>query len=112
MEIKTIVVPRGIGTNVFDKQVNDALKEGFQLLRRDVLPGTKVGLNDYTPAYYAELVKPDEPQVPKSRNVLDVLNVVRDFCDSNKCGDCLLDEFCNRYMADDIGPADWVLPER
>ena len=112
MEIRTIVVPRGLGSKIFDEQVNDALKKGFQLTRRDIVPGFVVGSTTLEPAYYAELVKPDEPpQKDGVMNVLDALNVVREFCDDHQCDDkCLLNEFCERHLAESEGPTDWVLP--
>lgn len=113
MEIKTIVVPRGIGTNVFDKQVNDALKEGFQLLRRDVIPGHDDGSARLEPAYYAELVKLDEPaRKDDAPSVFELLEAVSKFCAAKPtCDGCPLEEFCEAHLADNEGPADWDIYE-
>lgn len=99
MEIKTVVMPRGIGTNVFDKQVNDAIKEGFKLTRREVVQSS----------LYAELVKlDDQPQMDDTLTVFDHLAAIEVFCrNTPNCKGCVLKEFCATHLASNEGPADW-----
>lgn len=113
MEIKTVVMPRCIGAKKFDKQVNDALKEGFKLTRRDVIPGHDDGSTRLEPAYYAELVKLDEPaRKDDTPNVFELLEAVSKFCASKpNCDGCPLKEFCEAHLADNEGPADWDIYE-
>lgn len=111
MEIKTITTPRVNPVNYFDEEVNKALNEGFRLVQRGTLPGFKFGINDYSPVYYAELVKPDEPtKKDDARDVFEHLEAVARFCAARpNCDGCPLDEFCKLHLPKEDGPADWLL---
>jgi hypothetical protein len=64
-QIKTIVV-RDNKTGEFDKQVNAALQEGWELKKREVLPGIKGIETEWHRAYYAELEREElSPDVKK-----------------------------------------------
>lgn len=113
MEIKTITSPRVNPVKDFDEEVNKALHEGFRLVRRETLPGFEFGINDYSPVYYAELVKPDKPaREPDGPGVIEHLQAVAMFCAARpNCEGCPLNPFCGKHLANNEGPADWVLPE-
>lgn len=112
MEIKTITSPRCRDGSWFDDKVNEALAEGFRLVRRDMLPGGTFGDTTYQPAYYAELVKPDEPEEPETGDdvteAIRALRALREFCIRQPiCDGCLLENFCPGHLAHNEGPADW-----
>lgn len=113
MEIKTITAPRCDGTSWFDKKVNEALTEGFQLVRRDMLPGGTFGGTTYQPAYYAELVKSDEPEPEDDETkVIKALRTAQEFCRGMACEGCTLENFCRQHLANNEGPCDWeYIPE-
>lgn len=52
MKIKTITAQL---PTEFDNAVNAALREGYELKKRDVLPPCEVGMDAYPRIYYAEL---------------------------------------------------------
>jgi hypothetical protein len=62
MEIKTITAQT---PTEFDKAVNEALAEGWELKRRDVLPPGETMTCGYPRLYYAELEKRETEAVPK-----------------------------------------------
>lgn len=112
MEIKTITAPRSDGASWFDEKVNEALAAGFQLVRRDMLPGGSFGGTTYQPAYYAEMVKLDEPEEPETGDdvtkATHALQALREFCIRQPiCNGCPLENFCPKHLANNEGPADW-----
>ena len=122
MEIKTITSPREMGAPAFDKKVNAALSEGFQLVKRGMLPAVTVSGVNYHPQYYAEMVKQNTPTPwrssaqpvvePDGLEVIEHLQAVAMFCAARpNCEGCSLNPFCGKHLANNEGPADWVLPE-
>lgn len=111
MKIKTVILKNAVK---FDQQVNRLLAEGYMLGERRVLMTSPVL------THYAQLVQLDpEPQEQpepqplddfKAMDAIEALYVVRDFCDSNQCEGCQLHDFCARHLANNEGPADWILP--
>lgn len=61
MKIKTITAQT---PTAFDKAVNEALSEGWELKRRDVLAPCEVGMDVYPRIYYAELERHETEAVP------------------------------------------------
>lgn len=94
----------------FDNAVNEALGKGWQLVKREVIPGSP---ND-SARLYAELVKLDPPAEPETPDPLDLLRQVRKAClqtpacHCNREG-CPMFDWCEglRKGGD---PTDWVLP--
>lgn len=108
MKIKTIWTKDLIG---FDNQVNEALAEGYQLTRREVLPDTA---NLDQSVLYAELVKLDPPAEPETPDPMDLLRQVREAClrvPSNGCNPegCPMFNWCEQLRRGG-DPTDWVLP--
>lgn len=120
MKIKTIAKKiNTVGVKEFDREVNDALAEGWILGKRGTLPGIDLGSCFFSPSLYAELAMLDPaPEVDepapldplKAMDAIEALYVVREFCDSNKCEGCQLFDFCARHLPNNEGPADWKLP--
>lgn len=111
MEVKTITSARSEGPAAFDKQINEALEEGFQLVKRGMLPAVAVAGVHYHPQYYAEMVKLDGQKGGEFQNVLGALKIVQSFCNGHMCGDsCPLDSFCAKHFEND-GPTDWEIPD-
>ena len=102
MKIKTIVHDQ---PDDFDDLVNEALEEGYILEHRGTLQGTKVKV-----VHYARLVLLDPVPDPEQVNPIELLRMVREFCESNPCEGCQLAEFCARHLTNQEGPADWNLP--
>lgn len=100
MKIKTVFDQSAAA---FDAEVNEALADGWRLVRR---------FSDLPRAFIAELVLPDEPEAPpepRPRDPFDALRVVRDFCDAHKCEGCPLIDWCSRHLPRNEGPADWTI---
>lgn len=91
MKIKTIVEGHA---NDFDAAVNEALNEGYRLVRRDVI-------HDH---HYAQLEKVDDPV---SCDLMNAARAVHEECmNHDSCRDCLLDGIC-----DNSSPAEWNYPD-
>jgi hypothetical protein len=107
MKIKTISSDlKWVGD--FDNKVNEAMDAGWQLVRREVIPGGPLDSNKL----YAELVLPDTP-APFDPAL--ALHQVQTFChsvDQNDCGTdrCPLNGWCQR-LRDCADPTDWDLSE-
>jgi rubrerythrin len=79
LEIKTITEER-YNPNEFDRRVNEALKEGWELVRRDILPDM----------FYAELereIEPEEEEEPVDDSTADWV-LVRNPATPFKCSKC------------------------
>jgi hypothetical protein len=108
MQIKTIFSTFD-NVDEFDQQVNDHLAEGWQLVKRDVLPETAQTFRQL----YAELVKPDAPAAPQPRSIgpLDAAYALKEFCKSVSNHDCLNDRcplsgWCDMMRRGD-SPSEW-----
>ena len=98
MEIKTVVESHS-WPGAFDEKVNEALADGWHLVRRDVLPGSD--------RFYAELVKLDPPAEAEEPDLLDCARAIKAECDSHSsCRDCPLDGICDAEY-----PARWAIAE-
>lgn len=89
LEIKTIVT-RDNKPEEFDQKVNEALKEGWVLVRRDVLPAYAGGLAEYHRCYYAELerqTEPEEEEEPEDDTTAE-WELVRDPVNPFRCSKC------------------------
>lgn len=93
----------------FDDEVNEALAEGWHLVKRELVVDTQHLDNS---VFYAELAQLDPEPVPEAQPLdpVEALHVVQEFCDSSKCEGCRLYDFCARHLLNNEGPADWDLP--
>ena len=120
-EIKTIV--HGIeSANRFDKEVNTALKDGWQLGARGALPGTP-GKKDSHRLLYAELFrnKPDGLPLEMTAPVLhrDPMDAVREIYEGcsrvpqTECseGRCPLYDWC-KSLPNCADPSEWEVPAK
>jgi hypothetical protein len=106
MQIKTIV---RYDPASFDDYVNLALKEGYQLEHRGLMPPNKNGET----LHYAQLVLPDPPAEtePEEFDPFQALYQVQQFCkDQERCHTCPIQDWCNQLQAGG-DPTDWELPE-
>ena len=118
MKIKTIRA-RLDNAATFDKEVNQAMAEGYQLARQDVIPGFRLdGGNFLHNMLFAQLVLPDPEPVPEAQPLdpFDALRSVQEFCDAVPVADCCTDR-CPLYIwCDQLrsggDPTDWLLPEK
>jgi hypothetical protein len=114
VKIKTICYALE-ATAKFDEEVNAALAEGWQLVRRDVLPGMSYTETNWAKrALYAELVKLDPPAEPETPDPMDLLRQVREAClrvPSNGCNPegCPMFNWCEQLRRGG-DPTDWVIP--
>ena len=116
MEIKT--VRRKLDyVDEFDTEVNNLLRDGWRLVRRDVLqppaqPNSDVYFNTML---YAELVRdtpqaPDEPQAITWQQATRVLSSICKLAAS--CKDCPMYYWCDMAIPEDYPtPAEWEVPE-
>lgn len=107
MKIKTIY-KQLVHAEEFDRLVNEAIEQGWSLIKREMLPGGPLTPDDYRPCMlYAELVM-DEP-TPKQQEIslMDAMRIIRKKCDSyDHCADCVLVDICCTNL-----PYKWELPE-
>lgn len=114
MKIKTIRI-RLDNAEDFDKALNKALEDGYQLIRRDIVPGFRLSGGGYLPnMLYAELVLPDPPTEPEQIDPFEALRQVKEFCGNippHTCEEnCPLYRWCEQY-AGETDPCSWHLPE-
>ena len=108
MKIKTIwrENPRS-----FDEEVNEEMKKGYELVRRDVLVDTNC-LGDSV--FYAELIQPDPAPEPDQGAIdpFQALHIVKAACQAHNepCNTCPMIDWC-RQLDNCNDPTDWVLPE-
>lgn len=110
MKIKTVWTANTVN---FDDQVNQALEDGYQLVKRELIPAPH--LDDTV--YYAELVLPDEPEEqepPVPLTPLDALQFIQNTCTATSDKDCQfacpLRPWCNQ-LRDGGDPTDWDLSQ-
>lgn len=114
MKIKTILMPTN-NAEAFDDAVNMLLVEGWNLVKREVLPGMNYNADNWARrALYAELVLPEPDPVPEDQplNPIDGLKALQNFCFHSSCEGCLLADWCNDHLPRNEGPADWEIPRR
>lgn len=114
MKIKTICYALE-ATAKFDEEVNAALAEGWQLVKREVLPGMSYTETNWAKrALYAELVKLDPPAEPETTDPFDAVRAIKATCEGVSLEDCHacrcpLSAWC-RKMPDGYDPIDWDIP--
>lgn len=114
MKIKTIR-RRLDNAAEFDEDLNKALANGYQLVRRDIIPGFRLdGGGHLHNMLYAELVLPDPPAEPETPDPIEALHIVKEFCHSvptKECGEtCPLSDWCQQLTAGG-DPTDWDLSD-
>ena len=107
MKIKT-VAHGFLGAEAFDREVNEALATGWQVVRREVIPGGPLDSNKL----YAELVMPDPAPEPEAIDPFQAMRTIKDACLANAgpCGDCPMAYWCWK-LKQGGDPSDWELPE-
>ncbi len=118
MKIKTIRKNLD-AAELFDKEVNAALEEGWVLGKREVLPGLRLTNTTYhNRMLYAELVKLDEVPAELEPLPLDPLAAARTiqaYCSTVTGEDCQGDRCPMAAFCDQIKrgkrPDEWKLPE-
>lgn len=112
MKIKTVIKNLD-HPKEFDTEINEALADGWRLVKREVLPGGPLRQDAYARRMlYAELVQLDPEPEPEAQPLdpIDCLEALRKFCAGSKCDTCPLEDFCPRHLPNNEGPADWELP--
>lgn len=114
MKIKTIK-NRLNNAEQFDKELNRALADGYQLIRRDIVPGFSLtGGGCLHNMLYAEMVLPDPAPDPEPVEIdaIQALHIVKDAClaHSGSCNECQMYEWCEQLRTGG-DPTDWHLPE-
>ena len=123
MKIKTVCKKiSSDGLTAFDEEVNELLSSGWQLAKREVLPGYNLGDVYFAPCYYAELVKLDEADMAADLAELreaepvtwqEAVEVLRETCrtaeDCTKDG-CPAFDWCQKNVKDDAPFINWSEP--
>lgn len=110
MEIKTVWTPV---ISKFDSYVNDAMADGWKLIKREVL----VDQNNLTNSvFYAELVKLSEADelspTPEPPTWEEAVEVLTGMCKTRaSCADCPAIKWCNAAITEGaLSPAEWPDP--
>ena len=119
MEIKTVCKKIGPeGTPEFDETVNKLLADGWQLVKRGVIPGYDMGSMYFAPSLYAELVKSDQDDMEELNadhyTWQEALKVLMETCGTaEKCEDgrCSMFAWCQKFLRNTIPPCNWDIPE-
>lgn len=104
MQIKTIAHK---DATLFDTEVNQAIADGWTLVKRDVITTT------YGWAYYAELVKLDPPAEPELMPWQEAARVLTDTCTgAEECSEsCPMYDWCEVNLPGNaLPPNEWVTP--
>lgn len=119
MKIKTVCeeISRETKT-VFDEEVNALLEDGWQLAKREVIPGYNLGDVYFPPCFYAELVKLEEAdmetQEPDPITWEEAVWVLRETCqEAKECGPaCPAYDWCQKNIpGNNTPPCGWGDPE-
>ena len=107
MKIKTVVSRYA---DEFDKEVNAAMEEGWNLTLRKLSRTLSDESVDYL---YAELVMPDPVRAPTAP--WKAIRAIKEFCDGIDIHDCMEDRCPLHNWCDQLkrgeDPTGWVLPE-
>ena len=123
MKIKTVCEEINAETiPVFDERVNALLEDGWQLAKREIIPGYDLGGLFFPPSLYAELVKLDEADLAADLAELreaepitwqEAVEVLRETCrtaeDCTKDG-CPAFDWCQKNVKDDAPFINWSEP--
>lgn len=118
MKIKTIR-NRLDNAQDFDQELNTALADGYQLVRRDVIPGFRLDGGNYLHnMLYAELVQLDPEPDPEAQPLdpMDAVYAIKATCDAMPLKDCQGGR-CPLYvwccqLEGGRDPSDWDLPKK
>lgn len=119
MKIKTVCeeISRETKT-VFDEEVNALLEDGWQLAKREVIPGYNLGDAYFPPCLYAELVKLDEADMEGQEADLPfgwdyAVEIIREECKGAAGCDerCPMNAWCQKNIPDGPPPSEWGDPE-
>lgn len=112
MEIKTIRYAFGWG-EAFDKAVNEAMREGWMLTRRELVALPVPDQNGHAAHYYAELVKHDEVPEPVELTAepitwQEAARVLKETCvNAPECGPgCPMYDWCQQHITQ-VAPSEW-----
>lgn len=97
----------------FDAELNQALADGYQLVRRDIVPGFRLDGGSFLHnMLYAELVLPDPLPAPAAIDPFEALHAIKAACLNHKgpCNDCPITDWCAQ-LCKGGDPTDWELPE-
>lgn len=101
----------------FDQLVNEAINDGWHLVKREVLPGV-AGVSNSRRLLYAELVQLDPEPEPEAQPLdpIDAVHAIKATCDAiplKDCqgGRCPLYVWCCQ-LEGGRDPSDWDLPEK
>ena len=101
MQIKTVFKHDAAA---FDKEVNEALADGWQLVKR---------FSDRPEGWIAELVKLDPPEEPEPLTWQEAARVLTDICtNAQACGEnCPMYDWCETNLPGNaLPPNEWVTP--
>lgn len=117
MKIKTVCEEISRETKTaFDEEVNALLEDGWQLAKREVIPGYNLGDVYFPPCLYAELVKLDEadvePQEAEPVTWQEAAQVLMDECEGAAGCDnrCPMHDWCHINNPDGPPPSEWSDP--
>ncbi len=97
----------------FDRKVNTAQEEGWQLAHRGLVPGFRLDGGGYLHnMLYAELVLPDPEPKQETLDPIQALHIVKEAClaHTDHCNKCPMWLWCEQ-LRDAGDPTDWELPE-
>ena len=120
MKIKTVYEEVKLEiVSVFDEKVNALLEDGWQLVKRDVVPGYDLDCVYYPPAFYAELVKLDEADMEdQEADPVTWQEAVNVLCEACQCADdcsedgCPMFTWCQKNLPAEPPPANWDDPAK
>lgn len=119
MKIKTVCEEINVETiPVFDERVNALLEDGWQLAKREIIPGYDLGGLFFPPSLYAELVKleeadmeTEEPDPPFGWD--ECVEIIREECKAAPGCDerCAVYAWCQKNIPDTApAPKYWSDP--
>ena len=118
MKIKTVCeeISRETKT-VFDEEVNALLEDGWQLAKREVIPGYNLGDVYFPPCLYAELVKldeadmePQEDELPAWEDAVDALRLACGTAEDCTKDGCPVYAWCDKNLRYENPPSAWDDP--
>ena len=116
MKIKTVCEEITAATiPVFDERVNVLLEDGWQLAKREIIPGYDLGGVYFTPSFYAELVKLDEAdmetleaELPTCKDAVESLRFACLCAEACSEDGCPMNAWCQKNIPDGPPPSEWT----